>query len=265
MFVTKWEPDVTPTKPELTEAPIWLELRQVPFQFFNEDGLEQIASLVGDPKFLHPATANKINLEVAKVFTIIDPREPLPEAVNIQFETGEICRVLVSSSWMPPICGHCKEIGHSSRRCKLAPITCIPCKSSTHSPHNCPKSRATDGKGRKTRRAKPKEKKGAIISFEAPVTIEQATQYTPGIDSGLVTGECSNSNHLKTLAPNFDAGATGAVSEASTGLEPDSSEIESSEEDEEEGEIRDLDDFRLVRKKHFRHLKDVKGKGPEHA
>lgn len=93
MFVAKWEPGFLPIKPELTSAPIWLELRNVPFQFFNEDGLEHIASLVGHPKFLHPTTANKTNLELAKVFTIIDPRKPLPEAVNVQFQSGEIRRV----------------------------------------------------------------------------------------------------------------------------------------------------------------------------
>ncbi|CAN7140298.1 unnamed protein product, partial [Brassica rapa subsp. narinosa] len=111
MFVDKWEPGVIPAKPELTSAPIWLELRNVPFQFFNEDGLERIAGLVGHPKFLHPATANKTNLEVAKVFTVIDPRKPLPEAVNVQFDSGDISRVLVSSPWMPPVCGFCKEVG----------------------------------------------------------------------------------------------------------------------------------------------------------
>lgn len=99
MFVDNWEPGIVPSKPELTSAPIWLELRNVPLQFFNEDGLERIAGLVGNPKFLHPMTANKSNLEVAKVFTIIDPRKPLPEAVNVQFDSGLISRVLVSSPW----------------------------------------------------------------------------------------------------------------------------------------------------------------------
>lgn len=102
MFVDKWEPGIEPVKPELTSAPIWLELRKVPFQFFNEDGLERIAGLVGHPKYLHPMTASKTNLEVAKVLTIIDPRKPLPEAVNVQFESGVISRVLVSSPWMLP-------------------------------------------------------------------------------------------------------------------------------------------------------------------
>lgn len=108
MFVAKWDPGVVPVKPELTSAPIWLELRNVPLQFFHEEGLEHIAGLVGDPKILHPATANKTNLEVAKILTIIDPRKPLPEAVNVQFDSGEIRRVKVSSPWMPHVCSHCK-------------------------------------------------------------------------------------------------------------------------------------------------------------
>lgn len=157
MFVANWEPGVVPKKPQLTSAPIWLELRQVPFQFFNEEGLEHIAGLVGDPKCLHPATANKTNLEVAKVFTIIDPRKPLPEAVNVQFDSGEICRVLVSSPWMPPVCAHCKEIGHSLKRCKLAPIICQTCKSTAHREDNCPRKGTTPHKKRYQKRSISKD------------------------------------------------------------------------------------------------------------
>lgn len=116
MFVASWEPGVKPFKSELTSAPILLELRKVSFQFFNDEGLEHIAGLVGEPKCLHPATVNKTNLEVAKVFTIIDLRKPLPEIVNVQFDPGVINRVLVSSPWMPPICEHCREIVHNIKR-----------------------------------------------------------------------------------------------------------------------------------------------------
>ncbi|KAF8091899.1 hypothetical protein N665_0432s0002 [Sinapis alba] len=113
MFVADWEPGVILVKPELSSAPIWLELRDVPFQFFNEEGLERIVSRVGHPQFLHQSTANKTNLEVAKVFTVVDPRVPLPEAVNVQFESGDIRRIRVSSPWMPPVCVFCKEAGHT--------------------------------------------------------------------------------------------------------------------------------------------------------
>ncbi|XP_023633812.1 uncharacterized protein LOC111829305 [Capsella rubella] len=111
MFVADWEPGMAPVNPELTIAPIWLELRNVPLQCFNEEGLEHIAGLVGHPDCLHPDTKDKSNLEVAKVFTFIDPRKPLPEGVNVQFDSGEIRRVVVSSPWMPPICPHYWEPG----------------------------------------------------------------------------------------------------------------------------------------------------------
>lgn len=158
MFVDKWETGIVPEKPELTSAPIWLKLRKVPLQFFNEDGLERIAGLVGDPKYLHPMTANKTNLEVAKVFTVIDPRKPLPEAVNVQFQSGEISRVLVSCPWMPPVCETCKEVGHVSKRCPQAPKACSFCQSTDHASAKCPKKSKQEPRGRKTRRSKSKDK-----------------------------------------------------------------------------------------------------------
>lgn len=154
MFVAKWDLGVAPVKPELTSALIWLELRNVPFQFFNEEGLEHIAGFVGEPKDLHPATANKTILEVAKVFTIIDPRKPLPEAVNVQFESGEIKRIHVSSPWMPPVCSHCKEIGHSLGHCKKAPITCKTCRVTTHSAEQCPRAKHAGSRQTKNHRRK---------------------------------------------------------------------------------------------------------------
>lgn len=93
--------------------------------------------------FLHPTTANLVNLEVAKVFTIINLTKPLPKAVNAQFDNGEIHKVEVSCPCLPPICSHCTEVGHSIRRCPIAPITCVGCKSSTHVSEECPRAKKT--------------------------------------------------------------------------------------------------------------------------
>lgn len=113
MFVATWKPGLTPVMPELTEVPVWQEFRDVPLQYFSEEGLEHIAGMLGHPKLCHPSTINMTNLEVAKVFTIVDPRKNVPEAVNVQFHTGEIHRIRVSCPWLPPLCSHCQELGHS--------------------------------------------------------------------------------------------------------------------------------------------------------
>lgn len=69
MFVAEWTPGVKPSKPALKSAPVWIELRKIPFEFYNPKGISRIASLVGHPIFLHQETIAMTNFEVAKVFT----------------------------------------------------------------------------------------------------------------------------------------------------------------------------------------------------
>ncbi|CAD5335072.1 unnamed protein product [Arabidopsis thaliana] len=186
MFVAKWVPGVVPSKPELSSAPIWLELRNVPLQFFHEEGLERIVSLVGHPKCLHSSTASKTSLEVAKVLTIIDPRKPLPEAVNVQFDSGEVCRILVSSPWLPPVCLHCKEIGHSLRHCKAAPILCKDCSSTAHSVESCPKKQGSGAKKRRNQRSRRRSRTPASVLLD--VKPESSKQGSVGREWKIKAG-----------------------------------------------------------------------------
>lgn len=297
MFVDKWEPGTVPEKPELTSAPIWLELRKVPFQFFNEDGLERIAGLVGHPKFLHPTTANKTNLEVAKVFTIIDPRKPLPEAVNVQFQSGEISRVLVSCPWMPPVCETCKEIGHISKRCPQLPKACSLCKSTEHASINCPAKSKQETRGRKTRRSKSRGKQKWVVAAP-PIPSQQQDQADKlGTDGILVSHKgdphiqnCHLELSLQTKlgtredrAVGESSGARATPPEATPHLkaalqrsgsrtshashsdvQPDSSDVESSDPELEEGEFSMHEpDFEVVRpRKVFSGRKGKRGSGP---
>ena len=271
---------MVPAKPELTSAPIWLELRKVPFQFFNEDGLERIAGLVGDPKYLHPMTKNKTNLEVAKVWTIIDLRVPLPEAVNVQFESGEISRVLVSSPWMPPVCALCKEIGHTARRCpsvQKTPMLCAQCNSKNHVLENCPQNRGKEPKGKKTRRGKSKEKRQWRVAepntdlakaHPAPHQAEQtrtvvAHQTLLSTAKDQVVGESSGTPSYLQLTR--QRGSSRASKSSNSDIQPDSSDVDTSDSELEEGELSRFEqDFQLVRnKKKFSGLKGNRGKSPK--
>lgn len=296
MFVDRWEPGVTPSKPELTSAPIWLELRKVPLQFFNEDGLERIASLVGHPKYLHPLTKNKSNLEVAKVYTIIDPRKPLPEAVNVKFDSGEICRVLVSSPWMPPVCDLCKEIGHSAKRCPSIAKVCSHCNSKEHVLAKCPLRPKGEQPGRKTRRGRSKEKvkekdkekqqwreivptptaseivddqaaKASVIPAPTPqkekVQTEIAHQSKLGTEKDKVIGESSGTPYyLRSVRPRK---GSASPKSSNSELQPDSSDVDTTDSDLEEGELSLYDQgFETVRyRKNFSGRKGSRGKGPK--
>ncbi|KAL1206320.1 hypothetical protein V5N11_020130 [Cardamine amara subsp. amara] len=138
MFVAKWEPGLKPKLHVLTSAPVWLDFHGVPPHYFSEERLEYIAGMLAKPVFCHPSTLNMTNLEVVRVFTIINPTKPLHEAVNAQFSTGEIHRIEVSSPWLPPTCEHCKAVGHNIKRCPSAPITCTKYKSTDPQTELCP-------------------------------------------------------------------------------------------------------------------------------
>ncbi|CAL9235725.1 unnamed protein product, partial [Arabidopsis halleri] len=258
MFVAKWEPCVVPKKPELTSAPIWLELRNVPLQFFHEQGLEHIVGLVGDPKFLHPSTANKTNLEVAKVFTIIDPRKPLREAVNVQFDSSEITRILVSSPWMPPVCSHCKEIGHTLKRCSKALVSCSRCSSTVHATESCPRLKTTESKHMQQKKhlhygkvahvdaAKGQNFVYVRVSPKTVLVKESAREglVQPILEHHLLKGEASGLSVQSKADTLKDCDAR--VSANSSEVEPDSSDTLSSDHDDEDSSEEVFEKFQKV-------------------
>lgn len=273
MFVAHWEPGFLPEKPALTSAPIWLELRNVPLQFFNEDGLERIAGLVGHPKYLHPATANKTILDVAKVLTIIDPRKPLPEAVNVQFDSGDIARVAVSSPWMPPVCSHCKEIGHTIKRCPAAPITCKGCKSTAHLSDACPRSKGHNHKNGEQKQKFAQKKRYEPIHGRSSTNQTQQKGKAENNPPGTADQKGKEIDHLPPPAGNeipsdpglksFSKFASSVLAESSKArgatsvseVESDSSDVAPSDSDVEEGQ------YIPVRTK--RRSRGGRGKGPK--
>lgn len=289
MFVATWEPGLNPSLPELTEAPVWLEFRGVPPHFFSEEGFEHIAGMLGQPVHCHQSTINMTNLEVEKVLTIINPSVPLPEAVNVQFATGEIHRVAVSSPWLPPTCSYCKEMGHSIRRCPLAPITCIPCNSSAHSSEGCSRAKTKSPKDQSGKKPTPIKRTNLKKRTQAPQLkrVEKQTQSEEESPKRAKHGKsqiCSSDEEAtckqkmnigNSFIPSTkEARATtsqsgkakesvSSLSESSSSSDyPDTSESSSIEEEEMIVEEEEIPFTKVLSKKERRHLKNSTGKSP---
>ncbi|XP_048611395.1 uncharacterized protein LOC125585776 [Brassica napus] len=195
MFVTKWSPGIQQIKPELEMVPVWLEFTGVPLQFFNKDALKEIA-MVGHPLCLHPATENLTNIEVAKVYTVIDPRKPLPEFVNARFECGDTRRIAVTSPWLPSLCSFCKKFGHTITRCKHALKTCLTCNSVKHPTALCPRTNhsVADKEKHEKKEGKKREGKKPIKSL------------LPIVGQPAVTTNTVDPKNAKLPAPKRTAG-----------------------------------------------------------
>lgn len=261
MFVAAWKPGLNPSMPALTSVPVWLEFRGVPPHFFSEEGLEHVAGALGIPVHLHPLTANMTNLEVAKVFTIINPLKPLPEAMNIQFESGEIHRVEVSCPWLPPICNHCSAIGHSIRRCPSAPITCSTCKSSAHTDEACPRAKKAVEKAKELSeavlvqvpsprknpdRSKKEKRRKGFATKTAPegIVIQEPSaplQRGPGTSK---SGQKNSKSHISSAVKGKKHVSSADKYLLQPGTSPaNSSPISSSSSEEDSSDVEPVDDY----------------------
>lgn len=302
MFVAEWEPGLNPVMPELTEAPVWLEFRGVPPHFFYVEGFEHVAGVLGHPIYCHLSTVNMTNLEVGKGFTVIDPTKPLPEAVNVQFATGEIHRVAVSCPWLPPICSHCNQIGHSIHRCPTAPITCLGCNSSSHNSENCPRAKIPSTKVKSKAKAQWKKKSSEVLPIGIQIDVDDVInpnsrssgksvlvedsvvvckkaldvdqEFPPPRKSisGMTSGNLVVDIGLGSL-PLHKAGSSHKLQPPSSPLSSESDTVieysssESSSEEEEEGEVREevevIPFTKVLSKKARRQERNATGKSPK--
>lgn len=292
MFVADYSPGVSPSMPTLVEAPVWLELRGVPPHFFNEESLERIAGLVGDPLYLHPTTLNMTNLEVAKVLTVVSLTEPLPEAVNAQFESGEVVRVGVSCPWLPPTCSFCNETRHTIRRCPTAPITCVNCKSTAHATDLCPRDKKaagaaksapekdpTDAKEKrkqKKREAKLRKRakaaeaaKAATASQDSPRVAKDYLAEPSKANEKAISKQGSGKKKKKHQASSSESDLSPSSASETEGSEhkPESSSSDlESESDDTDAEKRDVgasEYTKVLSKKQKQRLKKHRGKRPQ--
>lgn len=160
--VLQWSASAATTTPSLQRIQLWAHLKGVPFDLIYGAGLSHIASQIGEPKETDVWTLNLTSISTAHVKVEVDTSIPLPKIVEVGRMDGSFINVEVEYPWTPPICAHCKEMGHISRNCHLLPVPpitdptqhpippnpksttsqkqfCYSCKAPGHLMKNCPK------------------------------------------------------------------------------------------------------------------------------
>lgn len=67
-------------QPEIKIIPMWVTIKKVPYSMYSWKGLGFLASVVGEPKRLHPEIELCNNFEEAKVFVEADLSKELPKS-----------------------------------------------------------------------------------------------------------------------------------------------------------------------------------------
>lgn len=200
----------------------------------------------------------------------------------MQFDSGDITRINVSSPWMPSICSHCKGVRHSLKRCRTPPITCKSCNSTSHTVETFPRvsgngvrkpigKGAATGKGPATGRGFDAGKKQDHVNknqvsvqvkapFVKPAPNPPINSVVPlSRGSVLSVGDSSKAKGKKILVDD-SARVLSRVSEA----EPDSSDTLSSEKGEDfEEDFVSEEEHEYLEVVSKRNQRNFKGIGPK--
>ncbi|XP_010520987.1 PREDICTED: uncharacterized protein LOC104799985 [Tarenaya hassleriana] len=75
--------------------------------------------MCGGPLYLYPLTESKSVFNFAKVYFEISMTKSPPRQIAITLLGEEERYINVAYEWLPPICDHCSEIGHTTKYCPL--------------------------------------------------------------------------------------------------------------------------------------------------
>lgn len=113
----RWRSGIKPLEINLSKVPVWLHLKGVPLELFNRDGLSYIASVIGKPLCMDPATAARKRLTFAKVCIEMEAGKEIPEHVKVVMRDGSITLIAVEVPWSPTKCTKCNSFGHTVKTC----------------------------------------------------------------------------------------------------------------------------------------------------
>ncbi|KAJ4900210.1 Uncharacterized protein Rs2_14161 [Raphanus sativus] len=117
MFVSAWNPSETISLPEIKTIPIWLTLKNIPFQLYSIEGIDWIASGIGEPMLTSKPWLDPTSIGEAKILVEVKLDRPFPKRVALQDKEGTISLVDIIYSWLPSSCTSCGQLGHKANRC----------------------------------------------------------------------------------------------------------------------------------------------------
>ncbi|GAV92700.1 DUF4283 domain-containing protein [Cephalotus follicularis] len=116
-----WERDLPPISSGFTKVPVWVNLMNIPMEYWTVQGLSRIASVLGTPLHMDPSTEGKQMISFARICVEMKADKEFPGLIKTRRTNGAFAEVKVEYSWRPPVCDRCKVFDHSSRVCPLKP------------------------------------------------------------------------------------------------------------------------------------------------
>ncbi|GKD98938.1 methylenetetrahydrofolate reductase 1 [Tanacetum coccineum] len=129
IILTKWSPNMTLNKDEVTRVPVWVKMHKVPVVSYIADGLSIIATQIGNPLSLDAFTSKMCvetwgRIGCARALIEVSADKELKQEVIMAIPKGKnasdghtMAKIPVEYEWKPPLCSDCHVFGHLLEQC----------------------------------------------------------------------------------------------------------------------------------------------------
>lgn len=184
MVVTAW--GITPGVVPVTSMPLWIKLTNVPDSYWTEEGLSNLASVIGEPRGADQLTSRLHIMPFAMIQVKYELGDPLPNEIHATIldpitEQKSVVTVNITYPDRPLYCTGCKSLGHTAGACPIV---------TREWRQKCTSVSSTDkpislGPGENVNVAQGEESEAHVIhgrKLKDPNPIEE--QVTPGKEQG---------------------------------------------------------------------------------
>ncbi|XP_077232003.1 uncharacterized protein LOC143865668 [Tasmannia lanceolata] len=116
LIIKRWTPKGLLDQGKITRVPIWIKFPGLPLEFWNQNGISKIASLIGTPLYMDSLTAECTRLNFARLCVEIQIGAKLPDSVIIETPEGTQSQEVLYE-WKPSACPQCLTFSHSAKAC----------------------------------------------------------------------------------------------------------------------------------------------------
>lgn len=127
IFLNIWTPNTKLTKDDITLAPVWVKLHNIPVVAYSEVGLSLITTQIGRPIMLDSYTSTMClkswgRNSYARALVEVSSKEALLDSlvVAIPYPNGSghsLEKIYIEYEWKPPRCETCKVFDHNDDGC----------------------------------------------------------------------------------------------------------------------------------------------------
>jgi len=111
--IKPWTSDFNFNKEVLRVVPIWVKFPNLPLNWWSDNSLSRIASVLGVPICADECTSRQLRVSFARVLVEIDVTKPLVKNISIRDAKGDTIEQVVRYEWVPHFCKKCNKVGHN--------------------------------------------------------------------------------------------------------------------------------------------------------